>query len=47
MADSNEKHVETLLQKAASAADSNEAQRFAQAALNAAHALCSLKVLKS
>jgi len=33
-----EKHVEALLAKACSAEDSGDAQRFAQAALNAAHA---------
>jgi len=32
-------HVATLIEKAASAADSGDAMRFAQAALNAANAI--------
>lgn len=34
-----DKNVETLLEKAASATEANVAMQFAQAALNAAHAL--------
>ena len=35
-------HIESLIAKAADAKDSNDAMRYAQAALNAANALCSL-----
>lgn len=36
-------HVETLLKKATDAKDSGDAMRFAQAACNAANALCAVK----
>lgn len=36
------KHVETLVAQAAQAKDSGDAIRFAQAALNAANAMCAL-----
>lgn len=36
-------HVETLLAKAVEAKDSGDAMRFAQAACNAANALCAVK----
>jgi hypothetical protein len=36
------KHIEILVKKAAEAHDSADAMRFAQAALNAANALCGL-----
>lgn len=39
------KHVEDLIAKAAGASDSGEAMKFAQAALNAANAMCSLNVV--
>lgn len=37
-----QKNVETLLDKSAKATDSGDAMRFAQAALNAANAMCAL-----
>lgn len=36
-------HVEGLLKKASEAKDSGDAMRFAQAACNAANALCAVK----
>lgn len=36
------KHVETLIEQAAKTEDSGDAMRFAQAALNAANAMCAL-----
>lgn len=45
MFDDSKKAVETLIQQASKAEDSGDAMRFAQAALNAANALCSLKVV--
>lgn len=42
-ADKKTDHVETLLKKAVSAFDSGDAMRFAQAACNAANALCAVK----
>lgn len=36
-------HVEALIKKAAATHTSDEAMKFAQAALNAANAMCSLK----
>jgi len=41
-----EKHVEALIKKAAETHDAAEAQQFAQAACNAANAMCSLKNAK-
>lgn len=41
-----EKHVEAMIKKAADAADSGDAMRFAQAALNAANAVIGLTDLK-
>ena len=38
------KQVERLIKKAAECNDANDAMKFAQAALNAANALCSLVV---
>jgi hypothetical protein len=37
-----EKHVESLIEKAANAPSADEAMKLAQAALNAANAMCSL-----
>lgn len=37
----NTQHIYTLVEKSAKAQDSGDAMRFAQAALNAANALCS------
>lgn len=42
-----EKHVEELVSKAAKAAKSEDAMRFAQAALNAANAVIGLSDLKN
>lgn len=42
-----EKHVETLIAAASKAARADDAMKFAQAALNAANALCSLKVVRN
>ena len=39
-----EKHVEALIKKAAEVASASEAMQFAQAACNAANAMCALKV---
>jgi hypothetical protein len=39
-------HVETLIKKAAEAADSGDAMRYAQAALNAANAAIGLSNIK-
>lgn len=39
------KHVESLVQKAEKAHDSNDALKFSQAALNAANAACSMNVV--
>ena len=36
-------HVNALLKKAVQASDSGDAMRFAQAACNAANALCAIK----
>ena len=41
-----EKNVEKLIQKAADVASADEAMKFAQAACNAANAMCSLNVAK-
>ena len=41
-----EKHVETLIKKAADAKDAAQAMQFAQAACNAANAMCSLNIAK-
>ena len=38
------KHVETMIAKAAKADKSDDAMKFSQAALNAANAMCSLRV---
>lgn len=40
------KHVEEMISKAGACARSEDALRFSQAALNAANALCSLKVVE-
>ena len=37
-----EKHIEELIKKAAESNDSNDAQRYSQAACNAANAMCAL-----
>ena len=37
-----EKHVEALIKKAAEVASASEAMQFAQAACNAANAMCAL-----
>lgn len=42
-----EDDVKALLKKAADAMDSGDAMRYAQAALNAANALCSLRDAQS
>lgn len=45
-----EKHVETLIKKAADAASAAETMQFSQAACNAANAMCALaseKTIKS
>lgn len=42
----NDVHVKELIYKAAKAEKSDDAMRFAQAALNAANALCSLLVIE-
>lgn len=39
-----EDHVKSLIAKAGQANTADEAMKFAQAALNAANAMCSLKV---
>lgn len=39
----SKEQVTKLIDKAANASDSNDAMKFSQAALNAAHALCALK----
>lgn len=41
--DSKTDHVEALLKKAVEAKDSGDAMRFAQAACNAANAMCAVK----
>lgn len=38
------KEIETLIDKAANSQDSADAMRFSQAAVNAANALCALKL---
>lgn len=38
--------VEELIDKAAKAADSNDALKFSQAACNAANAICALAIVK-
>ncbi len=40
-------HVETLIKKAAEVASADEAMKFAQAACNAANAMCALASEKS
>ncbi len=40
------KHIEKLIENAGTSADANDAMKFAQAALNAANALCSLAVVE-
>ncbi len=42
-----EKHVETLVKKAADAERSEDAMRFSQAACNAANAMCALASSKT
>lgn len=46
MEDVPQKQVEELIQKAARATDSNDAMRYAQAALNAANALRTMEYFK-
>jgi hypothetical protein len=46
MSDSK-KHVEDLIKKAAEAPNAEAAMKWGQAALNAANALCSLKVYEA
>lgn len=41
--EANKDHVENLLKKASDAGNSGDAMRFAQAACNAANALCAVK----
>lgn len=41
-----EKNVESLIEKASAAKTADEAMKFAQAALNAANAMCSLATAK-
>ena len=41
-----EKHIEAMIKKAAEAKDAAQAMQFAQAACNAANAMCSLNVAK-
>lgn len=40
-----QKHVETMIERAAKAQDSQDALRFSQAALNTANTLCQLRML--
>lgn len=40
------KHIEALIAKSATSNDSNDSMRYAQAALNAANAMCSLAAAK-
>ena len=40
-----QKHVEDMIAKAAKADRADDAMKFSQAALNAANALCSLRVV--
>ena len=47
MSEEPRKQVEVLIKKASEAADSNDAMRFAQAAVNAANALRSLNDVPS
>lgn len=42
-----EEHVKSLIEKAAKAASADEAMKMAQAALNAANAMCSLITSKN
>ncbi len=42
----DEKHVVTMIEKAAKAEDSADAMRFSQAALNAANAIIGLNEMK-
>lgn len=42
MSEDLKKHVETMVKRAAEAADSGDAMRFSQAAQNAANAMCAL-----
>ena len=42
-----EKHVETLVKKASEATSADEAMKFAQAAYNAANAMCALASSKT
>lgn len=41
--DEQKKQIETLIRKAAEAADANDAMKFSQAATNAANAMCALQ----
>ena len=42
-----EKHVESLIEKAAKVASADEAMKYAQAACNAANAMCALASSKN
>jgi len=44
---SNETHVDTLIKKAAEAEKSDDAQKFSQAACNAANAMCAVQTSKN
>lgn len=44
MSDEMKKQIESLIEKAATTQNAAEALHFSQAALNAANALCSMKV---
>ncbi len=46
MAKDRETEIELLIEKAAKAEKSEDAMRFSQAAVNAANALCALKVVQ-
>lgn len=41
-----EKHIQTMIEKAAKAEKSDDAMKFSQAACNAANALCALQSAK-
>lgn len=44
--DESRQEIKSLITKAASARDAGDAMKYAQAALNAANALCSLESLR-
>ena len=47
MNDDTKNHVEKLIEKSASAPTAHEAMQYAQAALNAANAMCSLNTAQA